>query len=168
MFSQPEPQGFSSLSNIFASNSLNSLIWIPLHNLIDQFLTQLSHVISSDKTQRSAIGAVVFGVLFAILLVLASGTYALFYWLYIPRVTHVLPMYLQYGAPLEGGNVNSVVSGGSNFHKAIMNDGYGVKSPLILFKEMAEGAEHALLYRKVWYPFAYVDFTGDIDPTVSI
>ncbi|KAJ3412117.1 Berardinelli-Seip congenital lipodystrophy 2 (seipin) [Chytridiales sp. JEL 0842] len=146
---QAQSSTSTSASSSNLSNTLNTLLWIPLHNLIDQLLTQLSRVVSSDKTQRSAIGAVVFGTLLAILLLLASGTYALFYWLYIPRVTHVLPMYLQYGATFGGQHLNPAFSSGVSEE---------------LWNSKKDGGLSGWNNRNVWYPHAVVDFTQDVDP----
>ncbi|KAJ3100784.1 hypothetical protein HDU97_001955 [Phlyctochytrium planicorne] len=75
---------------------LRLFLWIPTRKLLEAGITFLTQTLSSDKTQRSALGVIVFSCLLLGLLSTSSLTYGVFYWLYIPRVTHLVPIFLQY------------------------------------------------------------------------
>ncbi|KAJ3093827.1 hypothetical protein HDU96_002004 [Phlyctochytrium bullatum] len=81
------------------SAQLRQWLWIPTRTIMEAGITFISRTLSSDHTQRSALGLIVFTVLLLGLLSISSMTYAVFYWLYIPRVTHLVPMFLQYPSP---------------------------------------------------------------------
>lgn len=53
--------------------------------------------LTSNKTQRVALNTAIFGVVFGGLLSTALLIYGIFYFLYIPKVSHVIPVYMQYG-----------------------------------------------------------------------
>ncbi|KAJ1559089.1 hypothetical protein HK405_012051, partial [Cladochytrium tenue] len=71
-------------------------IWSPVRRILLSLYILANAFLSSSRTQKSALSAVVFGVLIAALFLISAATYALFYWLYMPRVTLFVPMYLQY------------------------------------------------------------------------
>ncbi|KAI8853008.1 putative adipose-regulatory protein-domain-containing protein [Chytridium lagenaria] len=85
----------SSTSTSWAS-TIRLFMWIPTRKVLEAGITFLTRTLSSDKTQRSALGIIVFTCLLLGLLSISSLTYGLFYWLYIPRVAHLVPVYLQY------------------------------------------------------------------------
>ncbi|KAJ3208798.1 hypothetical protein HDU83_001819 [Entophlyctis luteolus] len=58
--------------------------------------------VTSDATQQSALGTVVFTVITIVLFILAAITYAVFYAAYMPTVVTSVPAYLMFPESLEG------------------------------------------------------------------
>ncbi|KAI8920152.1 putative adipose-regulatory protein-domain-containing protein [Powellomyces hirtus] len=71
----------------------------PIHSLTEPYVRLGYDGLTSTKTQRVALNTAIFGAVFAALLSIAVAVYALFYCVYIPQVTWVIPVYMQYGSP---------------------------------------------------------------------
>ncbi|KAI8824962.1 putative adipose-regulatory protein-domain-containing protein [Fimicolochytrium jonesii] len=71
----------------------------PVSTFLEPYLRLGYEGVSSTKTQKVALNVGIFGSLFGALLTIALTIYGLFYCIYIPQVTHAIPVYLQYGEP---------------------------------------------------------------------
>ncbi|TPX60076.1 hypothetical protein SpCBS45565_g07584 [Spizellomyces sp. 'palustris'] len=81
--------------------ALHRYITQPIAALLEPYIRMGYEGLTSNKTQRFALNTAIFGVVFGGLLGMALAIYGLFYWIYIPQVAHVIPVYMQYGGPGE-------------------------------------------------------------------
>ncbi|KAJ3296956.1 hypothetical protein HK104_001001 [Borealophlyctis nickersoniae] len=70
-------------------------------SLADPYVKAASRGVKSPATQRAALSVGIYAGIFAAAIGLAVGAYMLFYAAYIPKVSHVVPVYMQYGNPGE-------------------------------------------------------------------
>ncbi|KAI9351298.1 putative adipose-regulatory protein-domain-containing protein, partial [Obelidium mucronatum] len=77
-----------------------------------KLLFDLGAWVTSDATQQSALGSVVFTVITVVLFILAAITYAVFYATYMPTVVTRIPAYLEFPDSLALGGGAGVVAAG--------------------------------------------------------
>ncbi|KAL5037210.1 hypothetical protein BDV3_006737 [Batrachochytrium dendrobatidis] len=100
------------MSNGPASPTISSLIQLSgmerVINIADQvrliiqpWLTKIIEQLTSQKNQRIALNSLVFGGILGVMATLAISIYSLFYTLYMPQASIVIPFYLQYPTVLN-------------------------------------------------------------------
>ncbi|CAG8507769.1 6847_t:CDS:10 [Ambispora leptoticha] len=72
------------------------LLFSPVTNLFGPYFSRFTDAATSQKTQRVAVKSIFFGVVAFILVSIASFSYLGFYMLYVPKISHVKPVHLQY------------------------------------------------------------------------
>ncbi|KAI8593611.1 putative adipose-regulatory protein-domain-containing protein [Geranomyces variabilis] len=80
-------------------DKLSRYVTNPIQTFSEPYLRLGYDGLTSAKTQRLALNTAIFGAVFAALLGFAIAVYCLFYAVYIPRVSWVIPVYMQYGPP---------------------------------------------------------------------
>ncbi|RIB02812.1 putative adipose-regulatory protein [Gigaspora rosea] len=73
-----------------------SFLFSPFLSLFDPYLSRFTDALTSHKTQRTAVKAVFVGLVVVALIATALVAYVCFYMVYVPKIAHVKPIYLQY------------------------------------------------------------------------
>ncbi|CAG8628086.1 1708_t:CDS:10 [Funneliformis mosseae] len=68
----------------------------PLSYLFEPYFSRATNVFTSRKTQRTAVKSIFIFLLVVILVTIAFLAYLGFYMIYVPKIAHVKPIYLQY------------------------------------------------------------------------
>ncbi|KAJ3012358.1 Berardinelli-Seip congenital lipodystrophy 2 (seipin) [Thoreauomyces humboldtii] len=95
----PQQEAEHETNNLFFSKKLSFYVVNPLRTAAKPYMRLGYEGLTSTKTQRVALNTAIFGGVFAALLSFSAAIYALFYSIYIPRVTWEIPVYMQYGPP---------------------------------------------------------------------
>ncbi|KAG9290468.1 hypothetical protein G9A89_002443 [Geosiphon pyriformis] len=68
----------------------------PFFNVFEPYVSRFTHALTSPKTQRVAVKSIFVAIVAVTLVSVAFISYLGFYWLYVPKIYHVKPVYLQY------------------------------------------------------------------------
>ncbi|KAI9099877.1 putative adipose-regulatory protein-domain-containing protein [Phlyctochytrium arcticum] len=75
-------------------------VYRPIATKFDPYIKVGYDGLTSDTTQRFALNTAIFTTSMGIMLAIASVIYGIFYLIYIPQVSHIIPVYMQYGSAL--------------------------------------------------------------------
>ncbi|RIA80941.1 putative adipose-regulatory protein [Glomus cerebriforme] len=68
----------------------------PLFSLFEPYISRVTNAITSQKTQRTAIKTILASGVIIVLISIALIAYFGFYMIYVPKIAHAKPIYLQY------------------------------------------------------------------------
>ncbi|CAB4373450.1 unnamed protein product [Rhizophagus irregularis] len=68
----------------------------PLYFLFEPYITRFTNALTSQKTQRTAVKTIFISAVAFILISVAFVSYLGFYMIYVPKIAHAKPVYLQY------------------------------------------------------------------------
>ncbi|RHZ81024.1 hypothetical protein Glove_126g30 [Diversispora epigaea] len=106
-----------------------SFFFSPFFAIFDPFFSRITGALTSKKTQRAAVKSIFIGFVTVTLLAIALFSYLGFYMLYIPKIAHVRPIYLQYDKVpnlitaeidfVEGGKYRSILTAEQSYDISI-------------------------------------------------